>query len=277
MSDRIARIEHLHPSLNSHLTLYRLERFGATVKLSSRYFAQQLNVQLWTNIVNKYNSEGRWHAIALPIEFQESEHTYHFKTSILPTSEGQFEFTYRIGLSDRPERWQWAGHYRENGYLYVEPPSPNMLWTQGANFVEIFPNVYVGNYIAASQAPELGIDAVLNLGEELNLKFPPDSPIAYKKIGLLDGAQHSIPERSLLEAIRWIDEQRDRGKQKILLHCRAGIGRSGSVGVAYCYSQFPEWTYRQTLDYVWSKKPDIYPHSHLQETVERLFPRSWEQ
>ncbi len=78
----------------------------------------------------------------------------------------------------------------------------------------------------------------------------------------------------LLEALAWIEEQLQQGKEKILINCRAGIGRSGSVGLAYCFSRYPQWSYKQTLDFIWRKKADIYPHRHLQESLEKLFPRS---
>ncbi len=148
-----------------------------------------------------------------------------------------------------------------------------MNWTQGPSCVEIMPHVYVGNFIAASQAPELGIDAVLNLAGEFSLTFPTKSRIAYKQLGLLDGAQNSISDEVLLKAIAWIDEQLRQGKKKVLINCRAGIGRSGSVSLAYCFYKHRKWSYQQTLDYIWSQKADIYPHSHLQESLERLFPR----
>lgn len=57
-----------------------------------------------------------------------------------------------------------------------------------ANYVEVWPNVCVGNFIAASQAERLGIDAVLKLAAELTLTDSPDSGIVYKKLAALDDA-----------------------------------------------------------------------------------------
>jgi hypothetical protein len=67
-----------------------------------------------------------------------------------------------------------------------------------------------------------------------------------------------------------------QGKKKVLINCRAGIGRSGSVSLAYCFYKHPKWSYQQTLDYIWNSLADIYPHSHLKESLERLFPREQE-
>ena len=262
-----------HPPINSILTLYMLETFGASVKLVSTHSPDEICVQLWTNALNKFNSEGSWHPIELSYQSTESENNYIFGSSFAPTSEGNYQFTYRVGLKQQPERWQWAGQYGENGYLSILPPSPEMNWTQKASYVEVMPSVYVGNLIAASNAVELGFDAVLNLAEEFVLDFPIDSGITYRHIKVRDGAQHPINDEVISEAIAWIDKQLELGKKKVLVNCRAGIGRSGSIVLAYCFAKHPQWNYEQTRDYIWSKKADIYPHQRLQRSLESLFPR----
>jgi protein-tyrosine phosphatase len=274
MSTPNVEIINLSPNLQTHRTLYMLEHFGATLTLASVEPPAHFIVQLWTNLRDKFNSEGQWHSINLDFTGKDTQEHYLYSGSVMPTSQGDYQFTYRIRHQDHPEQWQWVGGFQENGRLHIEPPSPDMHWTQKAHCVEVYPQVYVGNFIAASQAEALEIDAVLNLAEELTLTFPETSDIAYKKLGLLDGAQHAIAHEALLEAIQWIDEQRQQGKRKILVHCRAGIGRSGSVGVAYCFSQFSHLSYGETLAEIWRKKPDIYPHSGLQNSLEMLFPRS---
>ena len=248
-----------------------LETFGASVKLVSKHTSDEIWVQLWTNALNKFNSEGNWHSIELSYQSTESENTHIFGGSFTPTSEGDYQFTYRVGLKRQPERWQWAGRWGENGYLSIKPPSPKMIWTQGASYVEVMPSVYVGNFIAASNAVELGFDAVLNLAEEFILDFPSDTGIAYKHLKLKDGAQHPIGDEVIREGISWIEKQLQQGKQKVLVNCRAGIGRSGSMVLAYCFYKHPQWSYGQALDYIWTKKADIYPHKQLQDSLERLF------
>lgn len=269
----VVQFQKIHPSIDSHLTLYMLESFGASVELISQYPPDDLTVQLWTNTLNKFNSEGNWHPIELSYQSQESKQLYIFQGAFTPTSEGHYQFTYRVGLKQQPGQWQWAGKFGQNGCLSVEAPSSQMIWTLAPSFVEILPRVYVGNFIAASKATELGFDAVLNLAGEFILNFSVETGIAYKGLSLLDGAQHPIADEVIIEAIFWIEKQLQQGKKKVLLNCRAGIGRSGSIGVAYCFYKYPQWSYRQTLDYVWTLKADIYPHKHLQESLERLFPR----
>ncbi|MEO1209362.1 MAG: dual specificity protein phosphatase [Cyanobacteria bacterium J06638_20] len=272
-SGAIARFINVQPSLFQTKSLFMLEFFGASVIIASSHPPEALQIQIWTNTLNKNNSEGTWHPIDLSFQTQTVDGHYLFEGGFRPTSEGKFHYTYRVGLSAPDPQWQWAGSSSVNGQLQIKPPSEAVLWTQGPNHVEVMPSIFVGNFIAASQAEQLGFDAVLNLAEELTVTYPSTAGIAYKKLGTTDGAQHPITGSLLLEALDWIDEQQQQGKQSILIHCRAGIGRSGSLGVAYCFQHNPTWSYDQTLSYVWSKKPDIYPHRYLQETLERLFPR----
>ncbi|WP_224410562.1 dual specificity protein phosphatase family protein [Oscillatoria salina] len=267
-----ARIEECNPGLKSHLKLYMLERFGASVKLTSDYPGEKLKVQLWTNTLTKFNSEGKWHAIDLENQTQVGEKTFIFQGSFLPTSVGEYEFTYRIGLDEERDIWQWVGQFQENGCLKLAAPKPGMNWTTGASYIEFSPGVYVGNFIAASQAEELGFDAVLNLAEELTLTFPVNGKIFYQKMGFRDGAHNPIADEGLLAAVNWIESQIEQGK-KVLVNCRAGIGRSGSVSIAYYFWKNSHLSYQETLEYIWSKKADIYPHNNLQVSLERLFPR----
>ena len=267
------QFKEIHPILNSVVTLYMLETFGASVKLVSTNSPDEICVQLWTNTLNKFNSEGNWYPIDLLYKSTESENTHVFGGSFTPTSKGNYQFTYRVRLKQKSRSWQWAGQYGENGYLSVLPPSPKMNWTQKASYVEIMPSVYVGNFIAASNAAELGFDAVLNLAEEFILDFSVDTGIAYRHIKLKDGAQNPIDDEVISNAIAWIERQLQQRKKKVLVNCRAGIGRSGSILLAYCFYKHPHWSYKRARDYIWSKKADIYPHKHLQTSLERLFER----
>jgi len=200
-----------------------------------------------------------------------------FSGCIKPTAPGNFEFTYRVGLKESSlskNEWQWAGSYQQNGRLQVFTPNLSLKWTHGPNFVQLVSSLYVGNFAAAAHAQELGFDSVLNMASELTVSFDDTlRRVEYKKISLPDGAHNPIPLHDLKEAVEWIHEQLSNNK-KVLVHCRAGIGRSGSTAIAYCYFLNSGWTYQKTLDYVWSKKPDIYPHTKLQESLEILFPRN---
>jgi len=262
------------PALGQILDRYMLETIHVRLMLSGPELPAELRVQAWTNLPTRYNSATSWYAIDLSYAGTTAAGLYQFEQDLQPASPGDFELTYRVFHRDRPAPPQWLGHPDNNVRLHIAPPAKEMDWTQGPNHVEMMPGVFVGNFISASQAAALGFDAVLNMAEELDLSLPPQGAIAYRKLSCRDGALHPIPEAFIQAAIAWIDEQLAQGKQRILVHCRAGIGRSGSIGVAYCYRHHPHWSYQQTMDYVWSKKPDIYPHNQLQTSLEKLFPRA---
>lgn len=264
---------HVLPLLNDEIRRYMLETVDIHLQVRSDKPASQLCVQAWTNVPTRFSSGENWYAIDIPCLGHAEDGSISFQKSLLPTNDGAFELTYRAFLSDEPNHMQWMGNPGENVFLEVEPPAAHAEWTQFANHVEVMPRVYVGNFISASQAESLGIDAVLNMAEELNPTLADRGAIAYLKLPCRDGSQHPISEAYLQEAIAWIEQQLAEGKQKVLVHCRAGIGRSGSVGVAYCFYKNPDWSYTKVLDYIWSKKPDVYPHAQLQNSLERLFPR----
>lgn len=263
------------PPLNADVTLYMLEVFGASLVVSSPHPVDVLRVQLWTNLVSRHNSEGAWQGIDLSLAEGQPDGAARFEGGVQATSEGAFQFTYRFGLKDAPGQWQWLGRDQDDGRLQILPPSADMKWTQGPRYAEILPGIFVGNFIAAAEAARLGFGAVLNLAEELTPTFAPEDDIAYRKLPCRDGAVHPIDPAFLREGVAWVMAQQRAGR-RVLINCRAGIGRSGSLGVACCFSQNLQWSYEQTLEYVWSKKPDIYPHSQLQKSLEALFPRQVE-
>ncbi len=269
---QFAELVEIQPPLGDRLRRFMLERFGATLTLRSSIPPERLTVQMWTNIPSKYNSEGDWYAIDLPYHFT-LDGVHHFEGAFFPTSQGEYAYTYRIGDRQQPGLWQWLGYPHNDGFLSVQEPSDLMPWAQGPSCIRIISNLYIGNYIAASQADKLGVDAVLNMAEELALSYPPQAKITYQKLGTPDGAENTISDDILVKSVNWLDEQRAAGRHKIMVNCRAGIGRSGSVMVAYCFAKHPTWTYVETVEYVWSRKPNIYPHRHLQQSLERLFPR----
>lgn len=278
--EQMVKFIELTPCLGTHRHLYMLEPCTISVRLIPLVCepSQSLVVEIWTNTIDKMNPDGQWHGLPMRLISELGHLPMIYVGSFLPTAPGNFAYTVRIGLRNNqdqsPAFWQWAGAYQENGYLSVLPPSPQMDWTLGPQAVEIAPYVLVGNFIAASQAPNLGFQAVLNMAQELDLHFP-DKQVIYKKIGLLDGAHHPIPKDQILEAVTWIQDQVYKG-YRVCINCRAGIGRSGSIGVAYLYALYPGQSYQDTLQMIWSKKPDIYPHQNLMDTLCSLFPRTWQ-
>jgi len=291
----------VNPPLPCHREFVMLESFTVTMVLRYTFSLKELRPQVWTNVINKKNPSGKWHAIDMSLLRTESDgKTHHFRATCILTGQGNFEFTTRVGLRiieeleegegktedeflDQKEEeeseddddiatWKWAGGFGHNGRVTVHPPNDKMPWTKGPQAQQICDNVYVGNFIAASHAKELGFNAVLNMSVELDDFYPPEAGIAYKKLSIADGAHNPISAAIIEEAVKWIDERR-RENCKVLVHCRAGIGRSGSIGISYLYYLNKDWTFKDTLRAVWKCKPDIYPHRDLDGVLQKLFPR----
>ena len=83
----------------------------------------------------------------------------------------------------------------------------------------------VGSVRDAKACPE-DIDAMLCVAAECAL---PPCPVTTHKIPMLD--MQPIPVEQLREAVGWIRER--LGRERVLVYCNAGVGRSSSVAVAY--------------------------------------------
>lgn len=275
----------MKPSSDSTTIMYMLEALTVRVQLELEApvkHEELIAAELVTNLIHQSNPDGGWHHIPMEIErsalFEPSSNSsYNFKTTLMCTTEGRFEFTSRI--RNNKGEWIWIASYGCNAVVDVQPPNPNSKWTQGPQYNEVAPNFFVGNFIAANQAASLGFSAILNMAEELDVIIPASTddsiPIQYKKIAVPDGASHPIPTPLIAQAVEWIEQMLADGR-KVLVHCRAGIGRSGSIGIAYLYKINPTWSYDQVTKYIWSKKPDVYPHKNLHESLHRLYPRATE-
>ncbi|KAG0279911.1 hypothetical protein BGZ95_011886 [Linnemannia exigua] len=102
-------------------------------------------------------------------------------------------------------------------------------------------------------------------------------PFSHKIISVAPGAHNKISDAILKEAVEFLQQELEQGK-KVLVHCRDGNGRSGSVAVAYIASQLKKqqpWRnagegYQQALNEVWKWKCDVYPHKGLRQSVEQI-------
>ena len=137
---------------------------------------------------------------------------------------------------------------------------------------EVSPGLWVGNAVTATQAATERFQAVLNMAQEIELTFPPEAGIAYRKMGLPDGAGRPIPPETMREAVAWLRDEVGQGK-KVLVCCQHGLGRSGSIAIAYVCALHPAWTYDQALALVKERHPHVLPHRGLRETIEALYPR----
>lgn len=253
-------------------------KFAAGV--SGDVWWDQVEVDAWTNIHHADNPEGKWKAV--PLHFSETNtHGHHvYRGSVVATGQGDYKLTFRAKMkkdyqTSAEESYAWASQFKMDCTINVAPPNGDK-YTQGPQFTRIMGSVYIGNFVAASQADKLKFDSVLNVADNLDIlvtKFK--SYINYKKIPLAEGAQNTIPEKCLSEAVMWLQRQYKDGLNT-LINSRSGIGRAGSVVIAFVYATDRGLSYDDAKAYV-SERHFIYPHRGLRETLLKMFPRHLSQ
>ncbi|KAF9912757.1 hypothetical protein BX616_010237, partial [Lobosporangium transversale] len=126
--------------------------------------------------------------------------------------------------------------------------------------------------------PSSGSNGSFANGQERQAKWP----FQHKVLTMSPGAHNVISDAVLKEAVEFLRKEIAQGK-KVLVHCRDGNGRSGSVVVAYIASQMQiyakraghkdseiESYYDASLKEVWKWKCDVYPHKGLKQSIERI-------
>jgi len=228
------KIISIDPPFSIQKEFVMLESLTISATLQYGESLKKIRPQVWTNALTRKNATGKWYAIDMNLFKSESDNEiHHFRATVVLTGEGNYEFTIRIGFVsqekmnssengeidnfDGIEAWKWAGGFGENGKILVHPPNNRMSWTIGPQAVEISPKIYVGNYIAASHAKELGFTAVLNMSIELEDFYQKEDNILYKKIGLLDGANNPIPASSIEEAVKYISKKKKKRSFNLIL------------------------------------------------------------
>jgi len=118
---------------------------------------------------------------------------------------------------------------------------------------------WVDEWVAASGRPmtvnqlkwlrENGVDSILSLTEEpLPSEWIKESELEYAHLPIED---HSAPSPEVLKkAVDFILEAISRGR-KVLVHCAAGLGRTGTVLAAYMIAKYrlrPEEAIRKVRD-----------------------------
>ena len=160
-----------------------------------------------------------------------------------------------------------------------------LLYTfQGPDYNHIVGSVHLGNFIAATNAVELGFTHVLNVADNLDMVYSTPAseprhddlhqsapPVVYRKIAMRDGAHNPIDSRLIAEAVDWLKSV-DSERARVLVNCRAGIGRAGSVAVAYVFATNRSMSFDDAYQFVFAKR-FVYPHAGLAAILYDLFPR----
>ena len=118
----------------------------------------------------------------------------------------------------------------------------------------------VGTIEDARKPPKL-IAGMLVVAEELTVAGPKGVP--YAQVPLKEFGEASAP--ILYRAVEWLE--RHAGEKPLLVCCRAGIGRSVSVVLAFlcCVEGM---SYVEALELVKARRPGAMPLPRLEQTIE---------
>lgn len=127
---------------------------------------------------------------------------------------------------------------------------------------QITEQLFVGNIYDAMQPPAQ-IGALLLVAEEFHID--PPSWLAYARIPFRDfgEAEPSI----LADAVDWVE--RHMADNRVMVCCRAGMGRSVSVAMAYLCS-VEGMAYPDVLKLVMDRRPGAMPLPHLDATIQSV-------
>ncbi|MGE0644679.1 MAG: dual specificity protein phosphatase family protein [Nitrospira sp.] len=123
-------------------------------------------------------------------------------------------------------------------------------------------NLLVGN-IDDAQAPPEVIGTLLLVAEEFSIT--PASWLDYHRIPLREFGK--ADPTKLMEAVQWLESRVSKGRT--LVCCRAGMGRSVSVVMAYLCCVEGR-TYEDVLKVVMARRPGAMPLPNLQVAIEQV-------
>ncbi len=117
---------------------------------------------------------------------------------------------------------------------------------------------------ARNPPPQVG--AILMVAEEQNVTVPPR--VIYAKIPLKEFGEPSV--QALQEAVQWIEAHLP--DHRLMVCCRAGMGRSVSVVIAYlcCVEGM---TYVDALKLALTRRPGGMPLPRLDQVIEDVSTR----
>jgi len=133
-------------------------------------------------------------------------------------------------------------------------------------------NIYIGNYNAASNKEWLlstGITHIVNAAKEIPALFPDD--FHYLAAAMTDTTERTLTSDDLMRiaepSYRYISGViRLNPNAKILIHCRAGISRSVSIGVYYLMRS-RGINYDDALQIIKERRPIARPNSWYEKQL----------
>ena len=127
---------------------------------------------------------------------------------------------------------------------------------------QITEQLFVGNIYDAMQPPAQ-IGALLLVAEEFHID--PSGSLVYGRIPFKDFGEADV--NTLAEAVDWVE--RHLADNRVMVCCRAGMGRSVSVVMAYlcCVEGI---AYPEVLKLVLDRRPGAMPLPHLEATIQSV-------
>jgi protein-tyrosine phosphatase len=127
---------------------------------------------------------------------------------------------------------------------------------------QITDRLFVGNISDAIQPPAQ-ISAVLLVAEEYQIEAP--TWLAYGRIPFREFDQ--ADPKIVADAVGWVE--RHMADNRVMVCCRAGMGRSVSVAMAYlcCVEGM---AYADVLKLVLARRPGALPLPKLEEVIEQV-------
>ena len=123
-------------------------------------------------------------------------------------------------------------------------------------------SLLVGNVEDAKNPPSF-VEGVLFLAKEHDI--PPPDGILFAKIPLVEFGQ--ADPQQVYEAVAWLE--RHAPKKKVMVCCRAGMGRSVSMVIAYlCCAQGMD--YSEAVQLLRSRRPGATPLPMLEDTIQQV-------
>lgn len=110
--------------------------------------------------------------------------------------------------------------------------------------VDSYPIAWITKYVGAGYAPRseehlqdiytAGIRSIVNLCAECYDLHEAEEKYGFKVYYLPVPDEYAPDLESLIKLIEWVDQEVDQ-KRKTLVHCRFGVGRTGTVLTAYLF------------------------------------------
>jgi protein-tyrosine phosphatase len=132
--------------------------------------------------------------------------------------------------------------------------------------VNVIPNLFISNYFAAIKKQNISdhkITHVVVCDPRLEAPFP--KRCTYLRFPIYDNPSQNILN-GLLDVFLWIDSALSDEKHRVLVHCAAGISRSGAVITGYLMYK-KKVTFFEALSLARESRPIIDPNFGFQSQL----------